>query len=120
DGGLHARGSADGYGCGDLASGRSGCDPPRRSRCSRRAGWSGTGRGRGRRMSDTTTGAGTGPVGPAQDGNLQDIHRLPDLHTAETLPPAKGDSDLRGSTPDDMEPPDDALLVVRQLKKYFP
>ena len=36
------------------------------------------------------------------------------------LPPAKGDSDLRGQTPDDMEPPPDALLVVRGLKKYFP
>ena len=36
------------------------------------------------------------------------------------LPPAKGDSDLRGQTPDDMEPPEDALLVVRGLQKYFP
>jgi oligopeptide/dipeptide ABC transporter ATP-binding protein len=36
------------------------------------------------------------------------------------LPPAKGDSDLRGRTPDDMEAPADALLVVRGLKKYFP
>jgi ABC-type glutathione transport system ATPase component len=36
------------------------------------------------------------------------------------LPPAKGDSDLRGQTPDDMEPPADALLMVRGLKKYFP
>jgi oligopeptide/dipeptide ABC transporter ATP-binding protein len=36
------------------------------------------------------------------------------------LPPAKGDSDLRGETPDDMEAPEGALLVVRKLKKYFP
>jgi len=36
------------------------------------------------------------------------------------LPPAKGDSDLRGRTPDDLEAPEDALLVVRGLKKYFP
>ncbi|HEX8695313.1 MAG TPA: dipeptide ABC transporter ATP-binding protein [Longimicrobium sp.] len=36
------------------------------------------------------------------------------------LPPAKGDSDLRGQTPDDLEPPPDALLVVKGLKKYFP
>ncbi len=36
------------------------------------------------------------------------------------LPPAKGDSDLRGQTPDDVEAPSDALLVVRKLKKYFP
>ncbi|HEU0054765.1 MAG TPA: dipeptide ABC transporter ATP-binding protein, partial [Longimicrobium sp.] len=28
--------------------------------------------------------------------------------------------DLRGQTPDDMEPPADSLLVVRGLKKYFP
>src|SRR5687767_11369926 len=38
----------------------------------------------------------------------------------DVLPPAKGDSDLRGQTPDDMEPPPDALLVVCGLKKYFP
>jgi len=36
------------------------------------------------------------------------------------LPAAKGDSDLRGLTPDDIEAPDDALLVVSGLKKYFP
>lgn len=38
----------------------------------------------------------------------------------EELPPAKGDSDLRGQTLDDLEPPSDALLIVRKLKKYFP
>jgi oligopeptide/dipeptide ABC transporter ATP-binding protein len=36
------------------------------------------------------------------------------------LPPARGNSDLRGQTPEDMDVPDDALLVVRGLKKYFP
>ena len=40
--------------------------------------------------------------------------------TDAELPPPKGDSDLRGATPDDLEPPSDALLVVRKLKKYFP
>lgn len=37
-----------------------------------------------------------------------------------TLPPAKGDSDLRGRTAEDVEPPADALLDVRGLAKYFP
>ena len=54
------------------------------------------------------------------DGNLHDVERIPEPGEAATLPPAKGDSDLRGQTPDDSEPPPDALLVVRQLKKYFP
>ena len=36
------------------------------------------------------------------------------------LPPAKGDSDTRGRTPDDITPPDDTLLYVKGLKKYFP
>jgi oligopeptide/dipeptide ABC transporter ATP-binding protein len=36
------------------------------------------------------------------------------------LPPAKGDSDLRGLTPDDVPAPADALLDVRGLRKYFP
>jgi hypothetical protein len=40
--------------------------------------------------------------------------------SAESLPPAKGDSDLRGRTPDDVELPADTLLEVRGLKKYFP
>jgi oligopeptide/dipeptide ABC transporter ATP-binding protein len=48
------------------------------------------------------------------------IDRVPESPERRELPPAKGDSDLRGQTPDDMEPPDDALLVVRRLKKYFP
>ncbi|MBX6362516.1 MAG: ATP-binding cassette domain-containing protein [Gemmatimonadetes bacterium] len=36
------------------------------------------------------------------------------------LPPAKGDSDLRGATPDELRPPPDTLVEVRGLKKYFP
>jgi oligopeptide/dipeptide ABC transporter ATP-binding protein len=47
-----------------------------------------------------------GPVAPAD--------------TADALPPAKGDSDLRGLTPDDMETPAGTLLEVRRLRKYFP
>ncbi|HUG40242.1 MAG TPA: ABC transporter ATP-binding protein [Longimicrobiales bacterium] len=38
---------------------------------------------------------------------------------ATTLPPAKGDSDLRGRTLDEVEA-GDALVHVRGLKKYFP
>src|SRR5512142_2065059 len=37
-----------------------------------------------------------------------------------TLPPAKGDSDLRGATPESLPTPADALVEVRELKKYFP
>jgi oligopeptide/dipeptide ABC transporter ATP-binding protein len=67
---------------------------------------------RGFKGTETTEGT---PV----DGELQGIHRAePD--GGVKLPPARGNSDLRGSTPDDLEPPDDALLVVRKLKKYFP
>ena len=36
------------------------------------------------------------------------------------LPPPKGDSDLSGATPADRPAPPDALLDVRDLKKYFP
>jgi len=42
------------------------------------------------------------------------------LDTAETLPPAKGDSDLRGQPLHEAEPPEDTLLSVRNVKKYFP
>jgi oligopeptide/dipeptide ABC transporter ATP-binding protein len=52
------------------------------------------------------------------DGARPSLHRAPPERPA--LPPAKGDSDLRGRTPDDSEAPADALLVVRGLKKYFP
>jgi oligopeptide/dipeptide ABC transporter ATP-binding protein len=44
------------------------------------------------------------------------------LITAATTPlqPAKGDSDLRGLTADEVGPPGEVLLHVRGLKKYFP
>jgi oligopeptide/dipeptide ABC transporter ATP-binding protein len=63
------------------------------------------------------TPAGTETAG---DGTLRGIHRASEAPEREELPPPKGDSDLRGRTPDDTEPPADALLVVRGLKKYFP
>ncbi len=37
-----------------------------------------------------------------------------------TLPPSKGDSELGGRTPDDLEAPADVLLDVRGLQKHFP
>ena len=62
---------------------------------------------------------GAGVERTATDGASRDaVHKTPPERPE--LPPAKGDSDLRGETPDDMEPPPDALLVVRGLKKYFP
>src|SRR5687768_12598219 len=69
-----------------------------------------------------TTPEGRTPAGSKVpgDGNLPSIDRLPEPREDAPLPPPKGDSDLRGGTPDDVEPPNDALLVVRQLKKYFP
>ncbi len=54
------------------------------------------------------------------DGDLIGVDRAEESPKRQALPPAKGDSDLRGRTPADMDPPDDALLVVRNLKKYFP
>jgi oligopeptide transport system ATP-binding protein len=60
---------------------------------------------------------GTRSVG---DGTLSGVDRKEESPERQELPPAKGDSDLRGHTPDDLEPPPDALLVVRGLKKYFP
>jgi oligopeptide/dipeptide ABC transporter ATP-binding protein len=36
------------------------------------------------------------------------------------LPPAKGDSDISGRTPDDVAVPPGTLLEVRGLRKYFP
>ncbi|HEV2147681.1 MAG TPA: ATP-binding cassette domain-containing protein, partial [Longimicrobiaceae bacterium] len=65
------------------------------------------------------TGADRGGA-PAGDGHLLDVDRIPEPAEDRELPPAKGDSDLRGQTPDDVEPPSDALLVVRGLRKYFP
>jgi oligopeptide/dipeptide ABC transporter ATP-binding protein len=63
-------------------------------------------------------GAGIERAASAGDDTAAAVHRTP--AERDVLPPAKGDSDLRGETPDDMEPPPDALLVVRGLKKYFP
>ncbi|MEX0912706.1 MAG: ATP-binding cassette domain-containing protein, partial [Gemmatimonadota bacterium] len=65
---------------------------------------------------------GRTPIGSVStgDANLRDVARIPEPGEDKPLPPAKGDSDLRGQTPEDVEPPGDALLVVRQLKKYFP
>jgi len=60
------------------------------------------------------------PVAEAMTREGKGIDRVPERPERRELPPAKGDSDLRGQTPDDMEPPEDALLVVRGLKKYFP
>ncbi|MDB4949716.1 MAG: peptide transporter substrate-binding protein [Gemmatimonadetes bacterium] len=60
--------------------------------------------------------------GPASvpTGAAPAIHRMPEPREDVPLPPAKGDSELGGATPDDVEPPADALLVVRGVKKYFP
>jgi oligopeptide/dipeptide ABC transporter ATP-binding protein len=76
------------------------------------------------RPADALVGEGVerGPVTAAGAGaeGRAPVARIPEPPGREELPPAKGDSDLRGETPDDMEPPPDALLVVRGLKKYFP
>lgn len=67
----------------------------------------------------TASAEGRNPTGgnAPGDGHRQNI----DHETEEQpLPPARGNSDLRGQTPDDVEPPEDALLVVSKLKKYFP
>src|SRR5512146_1429478 len=36
------------------------------------------------------------------------------------LPPARGNTDLSGATPESLPPAADALLEVRELRKYFP
>jgi oligopeptide/dipeptide ABC transporter ATP-binding protein len=62
---------------------------------------------------------GSRPAPPrAQDGKLTHIDRIEP--PVGVLPPAKGDSHLGGRTPDDMEPPADALLVVKGLRTHFP
>ncbi|HEU0013331.1 MAG TPA: ATP-binding cassette domain-containing protein, partial [Longimicrobium sp.] len=60
--------------------------------------------------------------GPVADGGAPrgEVARIPEPPERRELPPAKGDSDLRGQTPADVDPPADALLVVRGLQKYFP
>jgi oligopeptide transport system ATP-binding protein len=67
--------------------------------------------------------AGIGKAGrgaQAGDGHRLGVERIEPPVGAATLPPAKGDSDLGGRTPDDVEPPADALVVVRGLKTHFP
>jgi len=54
------------------------------------------------------------------NGDLHEVDRLELPRGAAALPPAKGDSELRGRTVDDVAPPPDALLTVRGLRKYFP
>ncbi len=66
-----------------------------------------------------------GLVGEGIERNRHDRERervalIPESQERRELPPAKGDSDLRGRTPDDMEAPADSLLAVRGLKKWFP
>ncbi len=88
----------------------------------------GRGAGDGQRSGGDHPGAGAEPImgrgvegGPAAEGNgRRQVARIPEAPERRELPPAKGDSDLRGQTPDDMEAPADSLLVVRGLKKYFP
>ena len=64
-------------------------------------------------------GAGGG-VGGRGNGKLIDIDRVEPPSGAAALPPSKGDSDLRGSTPEDAGLSPDALLVVRGLRTHFP
>ncbi len=66
--------------------------------------------------------SGRTPAGDRKpgDGELLDVDRMEEAPERQELPPAKGDSDLRGRTPEEMEPPEDVLLTVRGLKKYFP
>ncbi|HET7463977.1 MAG TPA: dipeptide ABC transporter ATP-binding protein [Longimicrobium sp.] len=65
-------------------------------------------------------GASMPPTAEARTRGGAGIDRVPERPERRELPPAKGDSDLRGETPDQMEPPEDSLLVVRGIKKYFP
>lgn len=52
--------------------------------------------------------------------NALDTEGKPISETIQDLPPAKGDSDLRGRTPADLQAPSDTLVEVRELKKHFP
>src|SRR5690606_23620740 len=84
---------------------RHGCDHAGRRRARARSG-RGTG---GEPLMATPQGRGpTGTTAPG-DGTLQGIDRAGEPAGREDLPPPKGDSDLRGQTPDDIEPPSDAL-----------
>jgi len=66
-------------------------------------------------------GASAGPAADAVDAQAAAAAaRRSDAEERVVLPPPKGDSDTRGRTPDDVPPPQDALLVVRGLEKHFP
>jgi oligopeptide/dipeptide ABC transporter ATP-binding protein len=54
------------------------------------------------------------------DGHLLDVDRIPEAPGRQVLPPAKGDSVLEGNTPDQLPPPENVLMAVKGLKKYFP
>jgi oligopeptide transport system ATP-binding protein len=71
-------------------------------------------------MAGTPQGRTQPGAATAGDGTLTEVEKIPGAPERQELPPAKGDTDLRGQTPDDMEAPEDSLLVVRGLKKYFP
>jgi oligopeptide/dipeptide ABC transporter ATP-binding protein len=71
-----------------------------------------------RSAAEPLIGAGLERAAAPLDDTRAAVHKTPAERDA--LPPAKGDSDLRGQTPDEMEPPPDALLAVKGLKKYFP
>jgi oligopeptide transport system ATP-binding protein len=75
---------------------------------------------RPREATDALVGEGVdrGPVtGDPARGRIDVVPESPER---QALPPAKGDSELGGLTPDQVPVPEDALLVVSGLKKYFP
>jgi oligopeptide transport system ATP-binding protein len=75
---------------------------------------------RPREAADALVGEGIdrGPV--TGDPGRGEVDRILEPAERRTLPPAKGDSEIGGLTPDDVPVPQDALLVVSGLKKYFP
>ncbi len=80
--------------------------------------WSGGDRPRGATEGLVGEGVDRGPV---SDGAARGtVERIPESPGRQALPPAKGDSELGGLTPDQVPVPEDALLVVSGLKKYFP
>jgi oligopeptide transport system ATP-binding protein len=66
---------------------------------------------------DGRTPAGQGTPG---DGHLIDVDRIPEPGEGAPLPPAKGDSELGGKEPHELPPPENVLMSVAGLKKYFP
>ena len=59
-------------------------------------------------------------IAPARNEAELDSAGKPLTASVRELAPAKGDSDTRGRTPDDIPAPDNALLDVRGLKTHFP